>query len=355
MASIYGKGAQIRRGLATGLSFFTAQELARQAAEREAQQIAAKMQAQQIADANKQRFQSALDLAKLGNFGAQGALQKYVQRGDANALEGIGTFDEDAARNYQLAKEFGLPLTKEEQFGPANELFKRLGIQTEVGTTPSQKSRIGSFDALTSLREMQAKTDEAVAANRILHLKALTKAANARTQEIQQRVTKGKLTDADIGDHLNELQDTEAILADQLKAISSVPDFFDENGDVNKKYIPALQELTSSHDRVRDMVTTYTNFMANRAQQFQPPARPLLPGQVPSRIMPPYQQTAPDFIRQLMQLRTGQQTPTVSQTPPAPQAPITTAPAPQTAEQIIQTPDGARWRVNANGTFTQVQ
>lgn len=333
MATVYDKSAQIRRGLARGLDFFTANELARQAAERDAAQMAAKTQAQQSAAVDKQRFQTALDLAKLGNVGAQGALQSYVQRGDPSALADIGAFDEEAARNYQLAKEFGLPLTKEEQFGPANELLKRLGIQTQVGTTPTQKSRIGSFDALTSLRETQAKNDEAIAANRVLHLKALTNAANARTREIQQRVSKGKMTDADIGDHLNELQDTEAILADQLKALSSVPDFWENPDDppqdrkVNKRYLPALQELTGAHDRVRNMVTTYTNFMANRAQQFQPPARPLAPGQVPSRIMPPYQQTAPDFVRQLMQSRIGQQAPPISQVPAAP--PPTTMVQPQ--------------------------
>lgn len=326
MATVYDKATQIRRGLTRGLDFFTANELARQVAERDAAQMAGKTKAQQAAAANKQRLETALDLAKIGNLAAQGTLQGYVQRGDENALAGIGAFDEEAARNYQLAKEFGLPLTKEEQFGPANELLSRLGIQAQVGTTPTQKSRIGSFDALTSLRETQAKNDEAIAANRVLHLKALTNAANARTREIQQRVSKGKMTDADIGDHLNELQDTEAILADQLKALSSVPDFWENPDDlpadrkVNKRYLPALQELTGAHDRVRNMVTTYTNFMANRAQQFQPPARPLAPGQVPSRTMPPYQQTTPDFVRQLMQSRIGQQSPPISQTPSAPPA-----------------------------------
>lgn len=299
---VISKASQLRRGLTSGLNFYTANELARQAAAREF----ANAQSRKEANLAGKRLEIALDLARLGNLPAQGALQNFVQQGDEKALANIGQFDEEDAKNYQLAREFGLPLTKEQQFGPANELFRRLGIQTQVGTTPLQSARIGSFDALKKQREMNEKAAEAITNARISYLKSLKRAVDERVEKIVKKNSSGKLMNDDIGRHLNELQDMEDIIENQIKSISELPDFYMNPDEmdaskriVNPKYDSAIRQLLESHDNVRNMATIYTNYMVERSRRLQPGAKPLVPGQIPMRDVQPYQPSENEFLRQL--------------------------------------------------------
>lgn len=351
--SVYGKDAQLRRGLATGLNFYTAQQLAKRAAEQQAQDALAKKSAAAASNLSEQRFKTALELAKQGNLSAQGGLQNFVRTGSEDALGNIGQFDQAGAQNLMLAEKFSLPLAKEEQFAPANELLGRLGIKAQVGTTPTQTARIGELDAMRSLRETQAKADEAVSQARITHLKALTNAANKRAEQISKEIVKagnsGKLTLDNVKSYNELLKNYQDILQGQLQTIGQMPDVMlkDENGietGINPKYANDLTNLLTAFKSLQQQSEVLTAFQAENTLPPVPYRNAYLPPSAPKA-----QDSLQDFRNQLLQSIMPQLA-----APQTTSAPATTPSPAQPSGEVIETDDGRRWQINVEGNYEEI-
>lgn len=327
--SVYGKGAQIRRGLARGLDFYTQNQLANRATEDKAMQNALARRERDADAEAERRVKTALELAKLGNYDVQGGLQGYV-RGDENAMANIGEFDQAGVQNRDMATKLLEPFLRQEQYGAANELAGRVGLPQSFQPTARERAGVDLLGAQKIAAETKSKIDESVGAARVAHINALAGAARKRTdqiaKEIQQKAGGGKLSLDNIKEMRALLETSNDILGKQLEQISESPDFFSdkEQNQINPKYQQALKELSATNSYNRKLLDTIVQFQAENAL---PP--------VPARHAPPYNpgaQPQPGFdYRGMIQgmLKNTQ---------------------PQ-----ITTPDGLRWQLDQSGNYVQVQ
>lgn len=327
--SIYGKGAQIRRGLSRGLDFYTQQQLASRATEGKAVQNALAQRERDTDAEAERRVKTALELAKIGNYAAQGGLQGYV-RGDENALASIGEFDQAGAQERDMATKLLEPFLRQEQYGAANELAGRVGLPQSFAPTARERAGVDLLGAQKLAAETKSKIDESVGAARVAHINALAGAARKRTdqiaKEIQQKASGGKLDLDNIKEMRQLLETSSNILGKQLEQISEAPDFFsdEERTQINPKYQQALKELSATNSYNRKLLDTIVKFQAENAL---PP--------VPARNAPPYNPGAQpqqnfDYRGMIQGMLKNTQ--------------------PQ-----ITTPDGKRWTLDQNGNYVQVQ
>lgn len=327
--SVYGKGAQIRRGLARGLDFYTQNQLANRATEDKAMQNALARRERDADNEAERRVKTALELAKLGNYDVQGGLQGYV-RGDENAMANIGEFDQTGAQNRDMATKLLEPFLRQEQYGAANELAGRVGLPQSFQPTARERAGVDLLGAQKLAAETKSKIDESVGAARVAHINALAGAARKRTdqiaKEIQQKAGGGKLSLDNIKEMRALLETSNDILGKQLEQISESPDFFSdkEQNQINPKYQQALKELSATNSYNRKLLDTIVQFQAENAL---PP--------MPARHAPPYNPGAQpqqnfDYRGMIQGMLKNTQ--------------------PQ-----ITTPDGLRWQLDQSGNYVQVQ
>lgn len=295
---------QLRMGLAQSLNFLAKQALERRAEEEKTQLLQRKAQADAVDAGNKQRYQAALDLAKLGNLGAQGGLQDYARTGNLGALENIGEFDKAAAQSRMNAKDFLDTLLQREQPDAATDVARQVpGMENiRLGITPRQQGEIDILGA----RKLKIDTDrqiaEAYKQKKILHLEMLTKAADARLKEIEQRTEKARRKGAIDDDFINDAQDSfddlvATLSAEEKSYLNNPASYADEE---MKVLLPDIQlKLQDVHARLeraskkRDAIADY------RFNQL--PAAISASGRIPMRDYEAPRQAPGQFREQLMQ------------------------------------------------------
>ena len=313
--SIYGTGAQIRRGLARGLDFYTQNQLANRSAEQNALLKAATDRQRNTDALAERRIKTAMELARLGNTAVQGGLQDFVA-GDENALANIGEFDQ----NRFAAEKFLEPILRQGQYQSANELASRVGLPQSFAPTAREKASVDLLGAQKMAAETKSKIDESVGAARVAHINALAGAARKRTdqiaKEIQQSAKGGKLGIENIKEMRALLEVSNDILGKQLEQISEAPDFWtdDARTEINPKYQQALKELSATNSYNRKLLDTLIEFQTENTLPYQ------------SMLSAP---------------------PSTRRDDPGVQ--------PYGPNREFDMPDGSRWRINEQGNYERVR
>lgn len=298
------RARQVRLGLANSLNFLAKQALERRAEEERTQALQRKAQADAVADSDKQRYQAALDLAKLGNLGAQGGLQDYARTGNLGALSNIGEFDKTAAQSRMNAKDFLDTLLQREQPDAATQVAQQVpGMENiRLGITPRQQ---GELDILGA-RKLKIDTDrqiaEAYKEKKILHLEMLTKAADARLKEIEQRTEKarrkGAIDDDFINDTQSSLDDLVSTLGAEEKSYLNNPASYAD--DEMKVLLPDIQlKLQDTHARLEKARRKREAIADYRFNQL--PSAISAERRIPMRDYEAPRQTPEQFRQELMQ------------------------------------------------------
>lgn len=290
---------QLRRGLAKSLDFLTHQALARRAQEEQASAAQQRFAADSADAAEKQRYQAALDLAKLGNVGAQAGLQDYARTGDlGSALGSIGEFDQTAARNRGLAKDFVNDLLQREQIDAATSLAQSVPGMEGLRFTPPPRQQ-AQIDLLGA-QKLKVDTDRQIVEARknayIGHLAALTKGANAKLKQIERETAnaerKGKIDSDYIAETDKALSSLEDTIGREIKQRLDDPTSYTDpeyKTDVLPDVKTKLQELYETYSDIRARKQRIANYRE---------------GQLPFGTAPmqnPPRQTVEQFRNQLME------------------------------------------------------
>lgn len=299
------RARQIRLGLANSLNFLAKQALERRAEEERTQLLQRKAQADAVADSDKQRYQAALDLAKLGNIGAQGGLQDYARTGNLGALENIGEFDKTAAQGRMNAKDFLDTLLQREQPDAATQVAQKVpGMENiRLGITPRQQ---GELDILGA-RKLKIETDRQIAEARknayVGHLEMLTKSAKAKLKQIEKETEraagKGKVDDDHITATNKALDELESTIAGEIKQRLADPTSYADPDDQTTVLPDVRNKLQELYETYSDIRTKKKRIADYRVQQL--PSAISAERRIPMRDYEAPRQTPEQFRQELMQ------------------------------------------------------
>lgn len=392
----------LRRGLTRFLDYDTQRALLQREQDRQRIEKEHQAQADQQRAANEQITKLALNLQSPAGVEA------------TRRILG-GGFDTENELNFRRLQAFMPEGLKSEQYGALNPVAAKVGLgQFVAGPLSTQRvlteaQRGEAAKALAEQRRSQKALDVAESRARISKINSdlkNNKAKFAKTiTDLIGKVSQGNASNKDFTNTITRLDKVEKDYTSQLEELQSQKDYLldPDTGEPltdlekvdqaveNPKYADIKRNLeenkrlaqnkknqiysailgsTGDAEKV-DQATggavagNAADNLRNRlamellksefpqlasqlaAQQSRPNGRPLLPGQIPGRNAQLPESPVNEFERQLMERILGKPQQTTQQIP--------TATLPQTPQQIIQTPDGMHWRVNPDGTFTQVQ
>lgn len=298
------RARQVRLGLANSLNFLAKQALERRAEEERTQALQRKAQADAVDAGNKLRYQAALDSYKGGNYGALSGITDIARTGNINALSDIAAPDVDAIRNRMNAKDFLPNLLQHDQNDAATDVISKIpGLENiRLGITPKQQGEIDVLGARKLKIETDRKIAEAYKEKKILHLEMLTKAADARLKEIEERTEKarrkGTIDDDFINDAQSSLDDLVSTLGAEEKSYLLDPASYAD--DEKKVLMPDIQlKLQDTHARLEKARKKREAIADYRFNQL--PSAISAERRIPMRDYEAPRQTPEQFRQELMQ------------------------------------------------------